>query len=377
MSGSLDIAVNLLWLAPGRVGGSEEYLVRQLSGVADPELTLTLYAQPALRGAHPALADAHRIVVPRMWRDWRPLRIAAEHSWLTRLTRTADVIHHGGGTAPARGGPPTVVTVHDLQYLTFPQYFSSTRLTYLRSTMPASMRRATIVTTPSEYVRGRVIEAFGRDPDSVLVVPHGVPPITRPTDQQIDAVLEQHGVRRPYVVYPAITHPHKGHSVLVEMVRATCDPTHDLHDVQVVLTGGAGSAEQELLAAIAADGDVAGRLVRLGRVPEADRDALVAGAEALVFPSEYEGFGAPLVEAMTLGVPVVASDHPAIVEVLDGSGIIVESREGDAWAAGVTAARVQRDELVAAGAARRAEFTIERSGTALAKAYRRAADVGP
>lgn len=373
---AIDVAVNLLWLAPGRVGGSEEYLVRQLRGVADPGLALTLYAQPALAAAHPELVAQHRTVAPAMWRDWRPVRIAAEHSWLSRRTRGADVVHHGGGTAPARSGPPAVVTVHDLQYLTFPQYFSATRLAYLRSAMPASMQRASVVTTPSEYVRGRVIDVFGRDPDSVRVVPHGVPTPTVPTVEQIDAVLEQHGVIRPYVIYPAITHPHKGHNVLVDLLRASADPDHELYNLQVVLIGGAGAAEHDLLAAIAADTAVAARLIRLGRVPEAERDALLTGAEALVFPSEYEGFGAPLVEAMALGVPVVASDHPAIVEVLDGAGIIVDAREGDAWAAAIITARACRDELVAAGTERRAAFTLERSGAALADAYRRAAGAG-
>jgi glycosyltransferase involved in cell wall biosynthesis len=169
-------------------------------------------------------------------------------------------------------------------------------------------------------------------------------------------------------VYPAITHPHKGHRLLVEMLAELAT------DHLLVLVGGEGAAEPDVRRAIAATGTER-RVVRTGRVPEADRDALVAGARALVFPSEYEGFGAPLVEAMMLGTPVVCSDHPAIREVVAGAGIVVTERSGVAWAEAVRAVEHDRERLIGAGVARADAFTVRHSGEALAAAYRRVATI--
>jgi glycosyltransferase involved in cell wall biosynthesis len=117
-----------------------------------------------------------------------------------------------------------------------------------------------------------------------------------------------------------------------------------------------------------------GRVIRVGRVSDADRDALIAGAAALVFPSEYEGFGAPLVEAMTLDTPIVSSAQVAVREVVGDAAVLVDSKgDADEWAAAVTQALDRRDELVAAGNRRRQLFTLDVAGTALAAAYRQAA----
>lgn len=362
-------AVNLLWLAPGRVGGSEQYLTRQLAGLPDDAgIEPELFVQPAFAAAHRALAGRFTTTPLPIDRDWRGLRIAAEHTWLHARTRHADLVHHGGGTVPSGGRPPVLLTVHDLQYRQFPQYFSRARREYLSFMMPRSVRRATVVATPSDYVRGTVIDAFGVDPDRVVTVPHGVPPLVVPTVDERAAVAQRLGLAdRPYVLYPAITHPHKRQALLVEMLRSLAEQGD--HDTALVLIGGLGSAEADVQRAIGEAG-VADRVVRPGRVSDHERDALLAGATALVFPSEYEGFGAPVIEAMLLGTPVVCSAHPALREVAGGAAIVVAEADGAAWAAAVVEAGRRRDELVAAGAARAERFTTARSGAALATAYR-------
>ena len=125
---ALDVAVNLLWLAPGRVGGSEQYLVRQLAGLpAGSGIALRLMVQRPFVTAHPALSSRWPVEVWPLDKDWRGARIVAEHTWLAARTRSADVVHHGGGTVPIAAPRPIVLTIHDLQYLAHPQYFSRAR----------------------------------------------------------------------------------------------------------------------------------------------------------------------------------------------------------------------------------------------------------
>ena len=118
---------------------------------------------------------------------------------------------------------------------------------------------------------------------------------------------------------------------------------------------------------------VGDRVIRPGRVDRAHRDVLIADAAVLAFPSEYEGFGAPLVEAMAVGTPVVCGDQTAVREVVADAGVVVPEIAADAWAHAIGAAQHRRDELVEAGRMRRSEFTLATSGRALADAYDRAA----
>ena len=367
-----SVAVNLLWCTPGEVGGSEEYLVRQLTGLGelDSDVTPTLCCTTAFADAHPDLATRFAMRSPGRLGGRRSARIVAEHTWLARRSSGFDVVHHGGGTTPLIGPRPILLTVHDLQYLELPQYFSRSRLNYLRLMMPRSVARAAVVATPSEFVRGTVIEAFGIDAARVVVVPHGVR--TRQSSTACGARSPTCAVRKryglgegPYVVYPAITHPHKNHQLLIELLaRHWTDP-----ELRLVLLGGAGAVDADVARSII-DRGVGDRVVRPGRVPDADRDALIAGATALVFPSRYEGFGAPLIEAMAVGTPVVCGDHPALREVA-GTAAIVLPDDVDAWSGALDEVARRRAELVAAGRERASHYTLAASGQALVDAYHR------
>ncbi|MET0145978.1 MAG: glycosyltransferase family 1 protein [Ilumatobacteraceae bacterium] len=369
MSSELSVAVNLLWCLPGGVGGSEEYLARQMVGLADaaPTIRARAFVVPGFVAAHRDVAARHEVVVAGFDARRRTRRVIAEATWLTARTRGFDVVHHGGGTVPPRSPRPVLLTIHDLQYRTYPQYLSPLKRQYLRVAIPRSVRRAATVAVPSEYVRGTVIDAFGGDPDRVVVVPHGVDPDPTAGEHRHEVRIRYGLGERRYVLYPAITHPHKNHRFLLELLAGPwSDP-----DLVLVLLGGRGLAEDDVVASIETLG-LSERVLRPGRVPDADRDGLIAGAEALVFPSEYEGFGAPVLEAMALATPVVCSDRAALPEVA-GDAALVRPLDRDAWADALDDVAEQRDCLAAAGRRRAARFTTFESGARLAEAYRRCA----
>jgi glycosyltransferase involved in cell wall biosynthesis len=146
----------------------------------------------------------------------------------------------------------------------------------------------------------------------------------------------------------------------------------EVPDVDLVLTGGAGADEEAVASAVAALGD---RVLRLGRIPRAELDAVLAAAEALVFPSAFEGFGLPVLEAMAAGVPVLCSDLPVLRELTGGAAVLVPPGDAAAWAAAIRdrlADPRRREELAAPGLVAAARYTPERSAAALEAAYRAA-----
>lgn len=362
---TIRIGVNLLWCRPGKVGGSEQYLSRQLAGlsmVAAGALDVTAFAPRGFTAAHPELG-ALSIVESNSDCANRGSRIVRENTWLARRTQGMDIVHHGGGTVPFRTNVATLLTVHDVQYLTYPQYFSQTRLRYLSIMMPRSLRCADMVTVPSPYVRDTLVERFAVDPGKICVVVHGIESINTASIDDA-AVRMRFGLNDvPYFIYPAITHPHKNHRFLVELLAGPWAQ----RDEHLLFIGGTGRGHDALLELIAARG-VGGRVHFTGHVGAADRDALVRGARAVLFPSEYEGFGAPVAEAMALGVPVVASDRASLPGVV-GDGGLVLPLSIDAWADVPETVDARREDLIGAGTERARAFTLEASGRDLRAAY--------
>ena len=274
--------------------------------------------------------------------------------------------------------PPCVLTIHDLRPLDLPEGFSRTKVAYLRTVLPRSVRRAAVVTAPSEQVVAEIEARFGVPRDRLRAVPHGigadlfdpVPPA------EVDRVRAVYDLAGRWLLYPVITYPHKDH---VTLVRAFARLARTHPDVDLVLTGGEGPAEPEVARAIAASG-VADRIRRTGRVPRADLDALLEGATAVAFPSRYEGFGNGALEALAKGTPVVAADATSLPEVVGDGGLLVTPGDAGAWADAL--ARVLDDDALAArlGAAGRvhaARFTDRAGAEALLVTLRSAADSGP
>lgn len=362
------VAVNMLWSVPG-VGGSEEYLVRQLLGLASigAPFEVEVFAPKGFAERRKDVAEAFRVREAHSLNTTRATRIAIEHSWLAAATRGFDLVHHGGGTVPRLGNPTTLVTVHDVQWTEYPGYVNAVKLRYLRHMVPSSLRRATRVAVPSRFVASTLVEEFGVDPSRVSVVRHGLQRSVGSAPTDGDVLRARLGLGAgPVVVYPANTHPHKNHRLLLSLMSTGRGAWGDPH-LCLVLAGSPGRADDEVRCEIAAHG-LAGRVVVPGRVSDADRDGLLALADAMVFPSLYEGFGAPVIEAMRLGVPVVCSDRGSLPEVAGDAALVLAPTEQE-WAGALETVRARRTDLVARGRARAAEFTAEKSAEDLVAAY--------
>lgn len=379
----LRVGVNLLWLVPGVVGGSEEYTTRLLRGLAeDPpdDLHLTVFALAPFAVAHPDLVAAYPTVTVRLDGRNKPRRVAAEALWLARQAdaRNVEVLHHAGGVVPP--GPAlarfrSVLTIHDLQPLALPENFRPVKRRWLSTMIPRSAARAEVILTPSEPASASVVDLLGVPGHRVRTVPHGIDvPAPVPVDR-LAAARERFGLGERVILYPAITYGHKDHLTLV---RAFARLAPSRPDLTLVLPGGEGSAEAEVVAAIRASG-VGGQVRRLGRISWSDLAALYALATVVAVPSRYEGFGAPALEAMVSGVPVVVADATALPWVVGDAGLRAPVGDVGRWAAEL--GRVVDDPsvqatLAAAGRARARAFSWDRSSAALADGYRAARSVG-
>ena len=368
----MKVGCNLLWLVPGNVGGTETATVAMLREIAaspSDDVELALFALDAFGQTYPDVVAAFPSHLAPLSGRVRGVRVAAENSWLARQGRDVDVVHHMGGTLPMVQGVPGVLTIHDLQPFDMPENFTITKRTYLQRSIPRSVRRAAGVIAPSEFVRRGIVDRFGVDPARVHLAPWGVEPPT--TQVSVAQVQARYGLPRRWFVFPSFTWNHKNHGLLL---RAFATVAAREHDVMLVLTGGEGPAEHHVRDQVAAMG-LRGRVRRTGLIPRRDVLAIVRGAVALTWPSRYEGFGLPVLEAMSLGTPVLSSDAAALPEVTGGAATLLGVDDPQAWDEAMTRMLQDGEErarLAAAGREHVAAFTWHRTADATLDAYRAA-----
>lgn len=290
-----------------------------------------------------------------------------------------DVVHGANFVVPPTTRAAAVVTVHDLTVLRFPELCDEV----VRRTFPPLLARAVErgawVHTPSEAVRAEVVERLGVPEERVRAVPHGLRQAGGMHGSGLDDELPEGWPgslgRRPFVLALSTVEPRKNLPRLVEAVDHLVGGGRH-QDLHLVVAGRDGWGTAELEAALGRSPSAAERTVRLGWVPGALRDALLRRASLLAYPSVYEGFGLPPLEAMAVGTPVVASDLPVHREVLGDGALLVPPEDAAALASALDAVlsdEALRSRLVARGLAQASRYDWARSATGMLRLWRDAA----
>jgi len=335
LSGSIDavVGISLLTLSPGRMGGSERYargLTTALGRHGRHEYVVALPPDvPDAAGGLPLVTAG----APST--SMRP-RAFAQAALARRVFDGSTVVHYPLTVPLPYSRHPRIVTLHDVLHRDLPALVPRHVRAFRALAYDLAARRADRVIVPSAFVRERAIVRLGLDRERVHVVPHGVDhDLFHPDDRP----------REPFLLYPARRWPHKNHAFLFG---AFAELRRDRPDLELVLTGEPDSS-------VLPDG-----VRSLGYVSAAELAELYRRAAALVFPSRYEGFGWPVLEAMASGCPVAAASGTAVEEVASDAAVFFDPDSTTDAVAAIKRALANAADLGARGVERASTFTWER-----------------
>ena len=294
----------------------------------------------------------------QLWRrvDWPPI---------TWWTGKVDVVHGPNFVVPPSKGAAELVTVHDLTFVRYPELCTRDTLQY-PELIRRALRRGAHVHAVSQFVAEEVMDVFAVDADRVHVVPNGVDPVT--AGDPVAGQLLAGGDR--YVLALGTIEPRKDFPLLVNAfdIVAAADP-----DVRLVIAGQSGWGTEGFEAALAR-AHHRDRVIRPGWVDDKSRADLLAGSSVFAYPSRYEGFGLPPLEAMAAGTPVVTTRTGALPQILGDAAAFVEVGDADALAAAladVLTDRAKRDSLIDRGRERAALFSWDACADGVIHLYER------
>jgi glycosyltransferase involved in cell wall biosynthesis len=314
---------------------------------------------------------AIRRFVPKAHIAGRILRQLA----FSRKKRGQFDVYHEPDFVPYHFDGPTVITVHDLSFIRFPDSHPPERVNFMSKNLPHSLARAQVILTDSQFVKREIVEVYGVSPDKIEVAYLGASGDFRPmSGAETQRCCARHGLRHgQYFLAVGTIEPRKN---LIQVLRAYQDlPQRVQEQYPLVVVGLKGwkytSIEKEM-APLARNG----RVRLLGYLSDEELPQIYAGATALLYTSHYEGFGLPPLEGMASGVPVITSNRSSIPEVVGNATIMVDPHDVEALKEGLMlviedAGKAQR--LRELGIERAKGFTWERCARDTVAAYQRAA----
>jgi glycosyltransferase involved in cell wall biosynthesis len=343
----------------------------ELEGMDRPNMRRLMVVGPVMTGSiRPRLQALARKVLPHL-----PARLGGLASLLSYRVNTA-LKRRGSGallrdinadllfcpfTAPTyfHAGIPTVCTIYDLQYKTYPQFFAAEDVAHRDRTFIEACRRATSLAAISDYSRNCAIVVGKLDPAHIRTIHLRMARRIATGARHDQSMVSTLGLTpRRYLMYPANFWKHKNHEMLLAAFGVACRGGLAA-DVKLVCTGAPGERQAWLVRAAHAMG-MGDRVLFPGFLPDEQLAALMAGSAGVVFPSLYEGFGLPVIEAMAAGVPVACSNTTSLPEVAAGAAILFDPRVPAQIAQAMTALvedAVQNSRLIQAGQERAHEFS--------------------
>jgi glycosyltransferase involved in cell wall biosynthesis len=297
----------------GQADDGLRYTVLLGRGVLPPDVTLA-----SLRSRWPTGRAALRVV-------WEQLA----QPWVLRRVR-ADLVHGPVFVGPLFALCPAVITIHDLSFIRFPAMFRPTNRLYLTVLTRLSARRARRLIAVSEYTALETRRLLGVSPERIDVVYHGVDPAFRPLPAKAVAAFRQrHELPDRFVLFVGTLEPRKNLVRLVEAFARVRD-----REMALVLAGGRGWLYDELFARVEALG-LSERVIFPGYVMSDELPLWYNAATALAYPSVYEGFGLPVLEAQACGTPVLTSNVSSLPEAAGDAALMVDPYDVEALVAGL------------------------------------------
>jgi glycosyltransferase involved in cell wall biosynthesis len=374
----MRVGINALYLIPGGVGGTETYLrnlVRALQRI-DRDNEYLIFTNAESAGTFALSAPNFREVASRLRATSRPARIVWEQTVMPVQARygrrgRVDVLHSAGYTAPLLPGCPSVVTIHDLNYHYFPEDWSRAALWANRVLIPLAARRATRIVTDSRASGRAICDVLRVREDKVDVVHLGVDGnlVATGADDERE-VRRKHGLPGRFILCVTASHPHKN---LGGLLRAYDMAAAGWPEAPPLVVVGIKGRHQSSLEETLARRQGPGRVVLTGWVDARELAALYRAAMLFVFPSRYEGFGFPVLEAMTAGTPVVSSNATSLPELVGDAGLLVDPDDAAAMADAIRRVAADdslRRDLVARGARQAALFTWDAAAARTIASYR-------
>lgn len=323
--------------------------------------------QPNIREVRVGLAHEPRLPMRLLYMGWQHGVLP----WLLRREKI-DVIHHPNTMLVRRGAVPAVITIHDLAEFHIAKY-SPNRTRFRKRAVHTSVRTCERVIAVSEHARQDMIRLVGADPAKVVMTHEGFSPrFNRPSEEACSAFRRARGLEGvPFALFVGTMHRSKNVAVLVD---ALAKARREIPELKLVLSGNDGDASKEIDSQVEANG-LTDSVIRVGHVSDQDVPLWYASANVVVYPSLFEGFGLPILEAQGTRSPLVASNVASIPEVAGGGAILLDPNDVDAWAAAMV--RVVRDEatradLVEAGIRNLERFDPQVVGRRVLEVYRQA-----